>query len=111
LFCIFYNRSEESCVIICLKNYEKKLDEKSGKYKCIPKECEDRRPYRNKSCSVKEDFLLLNNNNSDSLKSGCYYLRDKNNTDNVDDNSYYYDDSEVGGCVREENCPSDFFGV
>jgi hypothetical protein len=114
----------------CARNYEKRRDEVSGEYICIPKECENRTAWKNKSCSLKEDFLLFDEN-SDFLESQCYYLKDmydndnenKNNNNNngkFDINFDYdifndYDDNEnydtKGRCVRKEKCPLDYPGV
>jgi hypothetical protein len=107
---IFICRWDGRCIITCPKNYEKRINEERGEYACIPKECEDRTPWRNESCSLKEDFS--NSNFSfNSLSSGCYYLRESyinNNNDIYNNNS---DDSEYGRCVSKEECPSDYPGV
>jgi hypothetical protein len=105
-------RWKEKCIIRCPRNYEKGRDERSGEYMCIPKKCEDRTPWKNKSCSLKEDFLSVDEN-SNSLISKCFYDNNSNENDNILND--YYDDEENyntnGRCVREEECGLDFHGV
>jgi hypothetical protein len=89
-------------------------------YVCISKECKNRNPFANKSCSVKEDFLSYDEETSDwSTLSKCYYLK-KNSTNNngyggdVNDdmnNINIYDETEIGECVTEEKCPTNYPGV
>lgn len=105
----------------CPENLERIIDEEKGEYKCTPKRCEDRNPWRNKSCSLKEDFLLSDENWNFSIWE-CYYLREEYDNDNMEDidvegpygdYNYYYRDyiGGVGRCVGNEKCPSDFPGV
>jgi hypothetical protein len=124
--------------LTCGRNYRKERDEVSGEYECIPNECENRTPWRNKSCSLKEDFLPFDEN-SKSIKSECYYLKyiyddkektknddkeenDNNNFYNIFNNNIYidndydeYDDDDnydrKGRCVKKEECPLDYPGV
>jgi hypothetical protein len=114
--------------LTCGRNYRKEREEVSGEYRCIPKECENRTPWKNKSCSLKEDLLSFEEN-SKSLKSECYYLNyiyddgEKSNDNDFDNNSNNnnmniyndYDDDEdydrKGRCVKKEECPLDYPGV
>jgi hypothetical protein len=91
-------RWEEKCVTRCPKNYEKKMNEESEEYTCVPKTCKDRIPFINGSCLVKEDISLKNEKNI----FGCYFLRENNNIKN---------DNDRGRCVVAEDCPSDYPGV
>jgi hypothetical protein len=81
------------------------MDEGRGEYVCVPKKCEDRIAWENKSCSLKEDFLLFDKN-SDILTFGCYYYNNGKNNDNNDK-----EDVKTGRCVKREDCPSDYPGV
>jgi hypothetical protein len=47
---------DEKCLLTCYFNYENVSLQLGGEYKCTPKACEDRTPWANGSCSVKEDF-------------------------------------------------------
>jgi hypothetical protein len=94
---LFDLRWEGRCEITCSENYEKKFDETKGEYICVPKECEERHPWKNGSCCVKEDFSLGEEGWNESIW-GCYYLR----MDGED---------EDGKCIRENECPSDLPGV
>jgi hypothetical protein len=131
-------RWDGKCIITCPENYERRLDERRGEYVCIPKRCEDRSAWRNKSCSLKEDFISIEEYSNNS-NSRCYYFYDgvknvknddddkdmrSNSNDNIDDennnmsnnNKKYdinmYDDLEESGrCVNEGECPVDYPGV
>jgi hypothetical protein len=59
-----------------------------GDYMCIPKLCKDRTPLENETCSMKEDFVTIEEGD-DVVK--CYYYRG------------IYEES--GKCILEEECP------
>jgi hypothetical protein len=121
---MFNLRMEEECILRCGRNYRKERVEASGEYACIRKECEYRTPWKNKSCSMKEDILLFDKNSNSSI-SECYYLNyiyDDNNTNNNKYNNNIYNDSNddddddenydtKSRCVRKEECPLDYPGV
>jgi hypothetical protein len=79
------------CVLRCIENYEKIKNENDNEYICEPKTCVDRRPWNNKSCSVKEDFL------SSSSANACYFMKTA--------------DGDGGKCVAEGQCEERNVGV
>jgi hypothetical protein len=107
LFIINIIRWDEKCLIICPENYEKKMDEKRGEYVCIRKKCEDRIPFKNKSCSLREDFIWSEENCEDG-DTGCYYTDSGDDINEIDDD---WRDVGRGRCVMKEECPSDYPGV
>jgi hypothetical protein len=94
--------------VLCPENFEKKIDEMREEFVCVAKQCEERKPWKNGSCSVEEDFLLSENENSVSTRVKCYYIKESNfnYTDYDDDNN-----DKLKRCVREDQCPSDYPGV
>jgi hypothetical protein len=69
----------------------KAWDGDSEEFFCERKMCEDRTPWVNKSCSVKEDFT------EEGGPLSCYYLKVKNFGTEM--------------CVVGSNCPNDYPGV
>jgi hypothetical protein len=49
----------DECVLRCEENYESTKE--GDEYVCKAKECDDRTPFLNGSCSVKEDFVETTN--------------------------------------------------
>jgi hypothetical protein len=84
-FIILFNRYNEECVLLCPLNYFIKTGDVENI--CSLKQCMDRIPWANGSCSASED------------ESGeeCYF-------------SEMGDDS-VGKCVLRNNCPNGYPGV
>jgi hypothetical protein len=76
----------EECVLSCGENYNLIIGESDTPSKCSPNECEERIPFTNGSCSLKEDFDL-----TEGLVVRCYNLRDEDG---------------IGICVNEGECPS-----
>jgi hypothetical protein len=50
---------DDECVLTCEENYENITG--GGEYVCKAKRCDDRTPFANGSCSVKEDFYTEEN--------------------------------------------------
>jgi hypothetical protein len=74
-----------------------------GENVCIPKECDVRIPWENKTCSMKEDFVLISEDGNEN--------EDGNTVDkHRNEKCYYYEriGDGYGRCVSEEECPSDY---
>jgi hypothetical protein len=91
---------DEKCVLICDENYENTTSKTSDEFVCTPKECANRTPWVNGSCSLKEDFM------SESGGEGMVecYLERRGGDD---------DENGVGmdSCVEKDKCPSGSPGV
>jgi hypothetical protein len=74
------------CVLRCEENYE--YTKEGDEYVCKAKECNDRTPFSNGSCSLKEDFAVEGENDV-----GCYLLRGN---------------EEMWICVSEGECPNGY---
>lgn len=81
------------CVLVCDENYKNSSIKSNKGYTCIPKECEDRKPWTNKTCSAREDFF----NEIGESNVECYYSK--------------IEDDEIGKCVTKEKCDDDYPGV
>jgi hypothetical protein len=77
----------DECVLRCEENYENRTE--CDEYICKAKECNDRTPFSNGSCSLKEDFV----ENENAVK--CYLYREMGENGNM--------------CTSQ--CPSDFVQV
>jgi hypothetical protein len=106
--------------VVCPENYKKVEDKNTGEYVCIGKNCKDRIPFKNKTCSIKEDFLNDIDGESSTVSFEgvkCYYL-DKDYDDSDNNYHYYYYDygksdnnNLIGKCVEDGECPVDYPGV
>jgi hypothetical protein len=76
------------CVLKCEENYE--YTKEGDEYVCKAKGCNDRTPFSNQSCSMKEDFT----GNGNPVK--CYF---------------YKETAEGGDDVCASLCPSGFVPV
>jgi hypothetical protein len=76
----------DECVLRCEENYEYRTED--DEYVCKAKECKDRTPFTNGSCSLKEDFATEGND------VGCYLLRGN--------------EEEMWICVSEGECPNGY---
>jgi hypothetical protein len=77
----------DECVLRCEENYE--YTKEGDEYVCKGKECKDRAPFSNGSCSLKEDFV----ESDDPVK--CYSYREVGE----------------GGDMCISQCPSDLVKV
>jgi hypothetical protein len=71
----------------CEENYENRTED--DEYVCKAKECNDRTPFPDGSCSLKEDFGVGGGNDI-----GCYLWRGN--------------DEEMWTCVGEGKCPNGY---
>jgi hypothetical protein len=55
---MFMIRMGDECVMLCPFNYANTSERTSKGYICTPKQCGDRTPWSNESCSMTEDFPL-----------------------------------------------------
>jgi hypothetical protein len=78
---------KDECVLRCEENYE--YTREGDEYVCKAKECNDRTPLSNGSCSLNEDFA--------GSGAGCYLWKGN--------------DDEIWTCVSEVNCPNGFLEV
>jgi hypothetical protein len=78
------------CVLRCEENYENKT--KGDEYVCKAKECNDRTPFPNGSCSLKEDFA-----GEGGSDIGCYLWKGN--------------EEEMWTCVSEVDCPNGYVEV
>jgi hypothetical protein len=83
---------DEKCVLTCDFNYENTSVKEENEYKCIPKPCEDRTPWANGSCSMKEDFPPVGESEVE-----CFLSR--------------VGDDGVENCVEKGGCPDGYPGV
>jgi hypothetical protein len=77
----------DECVLRCEENYENRTEDEE--YVCKAKECNNRTPFTNGSCSLKEDFAA-----GGGIDVGCYLLRGN--------------EEEMWTCVSEGECPNGY---
>jgi hypothetical protein len=80
----------DECVLRCEENYENKTE--NDEYVCKAKKCDDRTPFSNGSCSLKEDFAV-----GGGSDVGCYLWRGN--------------EEEIWTCVSEVDCPNGYLEV
>jgi hypothetical protein len=91
LFILMFRMNDE-CVLSCPLNYENTSETVGKGYVCTPKQCEDRIPWSNGSCSMEEDFRV--EGGGEAIE--CYLWKVRENMEN---------------CVVKSDCPSGFPGV
>jgi hypothetical protein len=85
-------RMGDECVLSCPLNYENTSEKTNKGFTCTPKQCGDRTPWSNGSCSMEEDFR---GGVGEEVMDG-YVWRVKDGIKN---------------CVVKSDCPSGFPGV
>jgi hypothetical protein len=93
---MFTFRMDDECILSCPLNYENTSVKTSKGYICTVKQCEDRTPWSNGSCSMTEDFPV----GDGGVVMECYMWRGK-----------VADGDGMESCVVKSGCPSDYPGV
>jgi hypothetical protein len=92
---LFSFRMGDECILSCPLNYENKSEKTNKGYICTPKQCGDRMPWSNRTCSMKEDFPANGGDGGEVLE--CAFSR--------------VGDDGVENCVLGENCPAGYSKV
>jgi hypothetical protein len=82
----------DECVLSCSLNYENTSEKTNKGYICTPKQCGDRMPLSNGSCSLEEDFRV--EGGGEVIE--CYLWRVGDGMEN---------------CIVKGDCPNNYPGV